>query len=143
MQKGEIMVEINKVVDSWKVLSQVISAPANKSELNDLINFSDKLMDEIDNSKEDTGHLESLLDYVGTLIHDYETIHEPEPDATPIEVLEELMNIHGLKLKDMKEIGSKGVVSEVLKGSRPLNLRHIKGLCKRFNCSPNIFIKVD
>ena len=38
------------------------------------------------------------------------------------------------------EIGSQGVVSEVLTGKRELNARQIKRLAKRFNVSPAVFV---
>jgi HTH-type transcriptional regulator/antitoxin HigA len=40
----------------------------------------------------------------------------------------------------MKEIGSQGVVSEVLSGKRSLNSRQIKALSERFGVSPAVFI---
>lgn len=51
------------------------------------------------------------------------------------------MEEHGLKQKDLvAEIGSKGVVSEILNRKRPLNTRHIKALSDRFGCSPAVFM---
>ena len=37
-----------------------------------------------------------------------------------------------LRQSDLPEIGSQGVVSEVLAGKRALNLRQVKALAKRF-----------
>ncbi|HEB71494.1 MAG TPA: transcriptional regulator, partial [Nitrospirae bacterium] len=44
------------------------------------------------------------------------------------------------KQTDMKEIGSQGIVSEVLGGKRILNTTQIKKLAKRFHVSPAVFI---
>ena len=63
-----------------------------------------------------------------------------EPEGDPIDCLKYLMEEHGLKQKDMKEIGSPGVVSEVLNRKRTLNARHIKALSNRFNCSTAVFM---
>ncbi len=50
------------------------------------------------------------------------------------------MEEHDLKQSDLKlEIGSQGVVSEILNGKRQLNARQIKGLSKRFHVSPAVF----
>ena len=38
------------------------------------------------------------------------------------------------------EIGSQGIVAEVLSGKRELNVRHIRALAKRFHVSPAVFI---
>jgi HTH-type transcriptional regulator/antitoxin HigA len=50
------------------------------------------------------------------------------------------MSEHDLRQTDLPEIGSQGVVSEVLTGKRELNTRQIKRLAKRFNVSPAVFI---
>tara|TARA_B110000467_G_scaffold157495_1_gene172331 strand:+ start:718 stop:870 length:153 start_codon:yes stop_codon:yes gene_type:complete len=50
------------------------------------------------------------------------------------------MTEHNLKQKDMNEIGSQGVVSEVLNGRRKLNLRQISAIAKRFHLSVDVFI---
>lgn len=51
------------------------------------------------------------------------------------------MEQHGLDQSDLKnEIGSQGVVSEVLNGKRQFNLTHIKKLAKRFHVTPATFI---
>jgi HTH-type transcriptional regulator/antitoxin HigA len=42
------------------------------------------------------------------------------------------MREHGLKQTDLPEVGSQGVVSEVLAGRRALNLRQVKALSARF-----------
>jgi len=38
----------------------------------------------------------------------------------------------------MQEIGSQGVVSEILNGKRQLNMRQIQALSKKFNISPSV-----
>ena len=50
-----------------------------------------------------------------------------------------LMKEHGLKQGDLAEIGSQGVVSDILRGKRELNVRQIKSLSRRFNVSPAVF----
>ena len=39
---------------------------------------------------------------------------------------------HGLRQSELPEIGSQGVVSEVLSGRRALNLRQVKAFARRF-----------
>jgi HTH-type transcriptional regulator/antitoxin HigA len=50
------------------------------------------------------------------------------------------MEEHGLTQSDLPEIGSQGVVSEVLRGKRELNIRQIRALARRFQVSPAVFI---
>ena len=47
---------------------------------------------------------------------------------------------HNLKQRDLSEIGSQGVVSEILSGKRLLNVRQIKQLANQFQVDPAIFI---
>lgn len=50
------------------------------------------------------------------------------------------MDEHGLKQADLPEIGSQGVVSEILNGKRELNVGQIRELARRFRVSPAVFI---
>jgi HTH-type transcriptional regulator/antitoxin HigA len=50
------------------------------------------------------------------------------------------MEEHNLKQRDLVELGSQGVVSEILRGKRQLNTRQIRALSKRSNVSPAVFI---
>ena len=61
------------------------------------------------------------------------------PDCTGAEMLQYLMEEHGLTQSDLPEVGSQGVVSEILRGKRELNVRQIRALSKRFNVSPSVF----
>ena len=81
-----------------------------------------------------------FLDTLGTLIHAYEEEHYLMPSVSGIEILHYLMEEHGLRQADLSEIGSQGVVSEILNGKRDLNVRQIRALAKRFQVSPAVFI---
>ncbi len=84
--------------------------------------------------------LYELLDTLGTLVHAYEETHHPMPDCSGSDALRFLMEEHGLTQSDLPEIGSQGVVSEILSGKRALNTRQIRVLAKRFGISPAVFI---
>jgi HTH-type transcriptional regulator/antitoxin HigA len=74
------------------------------------------------------------------LIEAYEDNHYPIRAASPVEVLQELMEVNNLKQKDLAPLfGSESVVSEVLRGKRELNKHHIERLSKRFGVSPAVF----
>ncbi len=49
------------------------------------------------------------------------------------------MREHEFHQADLSEIGSQGVVSEILSGKRELNIRQIKKLSKMFNVSQAVF----
>jgi len=74
------------------------------------------------------------------LIEAYDREHHSLPEASSIEVIRFLMEEHGLTQKDLPEIGSQGVVSEILAGRRALNVRQIQGLAARFGVGPGAFL---
>jgi len=87
------------------------------------------------------GHpLMGLVDIVGDLVADYEAQHHSLPEVSGLEALRFLMTQHGLKQGDLPEIGSQGVVSEILTGKRDLNVRQIRALSARFGVSTATFL---
>ena len=137
--EGRYMVsEFKKITEVWPSISMILHSPSNKEDFNQLVELCDYL---IDQTGGDAKHpLMGLVDIVGTLIEDYEKKNIPEPEGDAIGCLKYLMHEHGLKQKDLVELGSPGVISEILSGKRELNKRQIKALSERFNCSPAIFI---
>jgi HTH-type transcriptional regulator/antitoxin HigA len=98
----------------------------------------DEILDEI---AEDEEHpLADLAEALALFIHSYEEVHAKIPEAAGPEVLKTLMKEHGLTQSDLPEIGSQGVVSEILAGARELNVRQIRRLAKRFGVSPAVFV---
>jgi HTH-type transcriptional regulator/antitoxin HigA len=81
-----------------------------------------------------------LVDIVGDLIEDYEAEQHPLAETTGVEALKFLMEQHGLKQGDLGEIGSQGVVSEILTGKRELNVRQVRALSERFGVSTATFL---
>lgn len=98
----------------------------------------DAILDEIG---EDEKHpLAELADALSVFIEKYEAEHAPIAGTKPAAVLKFLMHEHDLRQTDLPEIGSQGVVSEVLAGKRDLNTRQIGRLAKRFGVSSAVFI---
>ena len=84
--------------------------------------------------------LYSLLDTLGAVVHAWEEQHHPIPKLEGADALRFLMEEHGLSQSDLPEVGSQGVVSEILSGKRALNVRQIRALSKRFGVSPAVFV---
>ena len=81
-----------------------------------------------------------LIDIVAGLIDDYESEVHPLPQTNGVDALKFLMEQHNLKQTDLREIGSQGVVSEILTGKRELNLRQVRALSERFGVSADTFL---
>ncbi len=85
--------------------------------------------------------LADLLDVVSTLIGKYEDVRFRNLEAEPRQVLKFLMEQNGLSQSDLREeVGTQGVVSEILAGHRLINARQAKALAKRFGVSPAVFL---
>lgn len=88
-----------------------------------------------------TGAERDLYETIRLLVEDFEKKHYQIRGATPIEIIEALMEANGLKQKDLVGVfETASVVSEVLNGKRQLTLDHIRRLSERFNVSPAIFL---
>ena len=121
----------------WTAMSPLLSL-RNEQEYDQAVERLNRLLDEVGTNEQHP--LYTLLDTLGTLIHAYEEEHHPIPECSGVDVLRFLMDEHDLTQSDLPEIGSQGVVSEILRGKRELNVRQIRALAKRFHVSPGVFI---
>lgn len=82
-----------------------------------------------------------LLELLGKLIADFEEKFYQPREASPKEVLLELMNARGLKQTDLAEVlGSKSRVSEIISGKREITKTQAKAIANFFNISAELFI---
>ncbi len=130
--------ELEKVVPIWPQMSSILSVPHDQKSYEHLVSILDSLIDEV--GEKENHQLSGLMEVVGNLIESYENDQEYIKNAEPISVLKELMDQHGLTQKDLVEVGSQGVVSEILSGKRELNVRQIRSLATRFSVSAAVFI---
>ena len=121
----------------WTNIAPLLTV-RNEREYNAAVKRMNELLDEIGTNEKHP--LYSMLDTLGTLIHAYEEEHFPIPESTGVDVLRFLMDEHGLTQSDLPEVGSQGVVSEVLNGKRELNVRQIRSLAGKFKVSPAAFV---
>ncbi len=104
----------------------------------ELLEAVEALMDVV--SQDESSPLAGLVELLAQRIDDYENRVHPWPNtATPGQIVRFLMDQHGLKQADLADVGSQGVVSEILAGKRDLNLRQVDALAKRFDVSPAVF----
>ncbi|HRJ29721.1 MAG TPA: helix-turn-helix domain-containing protein [Cyclobacteriaceae bacterium] len=75
------------------------------------------------------------------LIKEYEDKHYPIPTPDPLEAIKLKMEERGLKNKDLvNKIGSKGYVSAILSGKKPLTLELAKIFHKELGIPANILL---
>ena len=122
---------------NWANISPLLTI-RNEKEYDAAVKHLNELLDEIGTNEKHP--LYTLLDTLGTLVHAYEEKHYPIPDVGGAEILRFLMKEHGLTQSDLPEVGSQGVVSEILNGKRELNVRQIRTLSERFKVSAAVFV---
>jgi len=131
-------IQLEEIAKAWPDMQPVFSVPHDKKHYNKLVSLLDTLIDEVGNNEKHP--LASLMETIGSLIETHESRYINEIEGNPTDALKALMEEHGLKQSDLSEIGSQGVVSEILSGKRQLNVRQIRMLSKRFKVSPAVFV---
>lgn len=121
----------------WAAVSPYLSI-RNEADYDRAIEQLNELIDVV--GTDETHPLYEFLDTLGTLINLYEEENTPMPPVTGAEALRYLMEEHGLRQADLPEVGSQGVVSEILNGKRELNVRQIRLLASRFHVGPAVFV---
>src|SRR5207253_11050480 len=97
-----------------------------------------KLIDKGENMSQEE---EKLLKLLTRLAEDFEERFYHPRDATPLEVLQHLMESRDLKQTHLWEVfGSKGIASEVLNGKRGISKTHARALADYFNVPADLFI---
>ncbi len=124
--------------DKWVAVAPLLTI-TNEQEYDAAVERLNTLLDEI--GEDETHPLYSLLDTLGILIEAYDNQHYSIPNCSGLDALKYLMEEHQLSQSSLPEIGSQGVVSEILNGKRSLNVRQIKALAQKFNVSPATFLE--
>jgi len=128
---------INQLQTYWANISPLLVI-RNEKDYDAAVKRLNELLDEIGTNEKHP--LYTLLDTLGTLIQVYEEEYYPVPEASGVDVLRFLMEEHGLTQSNLPEVGSQGVVSEILNGKRELNVRQIRALAGRFKVSAALFV---
>ena len=131
---------VKHLLPAWETFRRATNiAPIRDEEhYQRMVAMLEALLDEADGNEQHPAM--GLVDIVGDLIEDYEAAHHPLPEGTGALALKFLMEQNGLKQGDLREIGSQGVVSEILAGKRELNVRQIRALSERFGVSAATFV---
>ena len=121
----------------WATIRPLLSI-RNEREYELAVKRLNSMLDEIGTNERHP--LYGLLDTLGTLVYAYEEKHHPMPECSGADMLRFFMEEYGLTQSDLPEVGSQGVVSEILNGKRELNVKQIRALASRFRVSPAVFV---
>ena len=133
-----MIAELERLSVAWTQMSEVLSVPHTEAEYLRISSLLDLVVDEV--GEHDSHPLASFMETLGTLVDAYEREHAVELPGSPVAVLRLLMDEHGLTQSDLPEFGGQGVVSEILRGRRQINVRQVRALSARFGVSPAVFI---
>lgn len=132
---------VHELATSWEVFQRDfgVGGPIrDEAQYEQILTVTGELMEEL--SVNEDSPIASLVALMADRIREYEARLHPWPEtATPSQVLAFLMEQHGYKQSDLAVIGSQGVVSEILRGKRELNVRQIGELSSLFKVSPAVF----
>jgi HTH-type transcriptional regulator/antitoxin HigA len=128
---------VNNLVEHWRYIAPLATMPKNARELDKLMHLLDELLDATEGNENHP--LSNLIELISSHIEIYENEQYAKSLGNGIDALKYLMKIHGIKQSELPEIGSQGVVSEVLSRKRQLNKTQIDRLAKRFGVSPATF----
>ena len=129
---------LERAVIHWNMVAPVVDTPKCQDDYETLIGNLKETIELVQNRP--NSPLAGLIKAMSRAAQEYESTHMLKQQGGALLALRYLIKLHGVKQSDLKEIGSQGVVSEVLNGKRSLTLRHVRSLSRRFNVSPNTFI---
>jgi HTH-type transcriptional regulator / antitoxin HigA len=123
-----------------RLLSRAMPVIIESEEENErMLTIIGKIMDKGENLAPEE---EKLLKLLTKLVEDFEERYYHPRDATPLEVLQHLMEAREVKQTHLWEVfGSKGIASEVLNGKRGISKTHARALANYFHVSADLFIE--
>ncbi len=128
---------LSTIQSNWPPLAEILTYPKNRKEYEQKLDMMNELL-KMD--LPDEHPISSFVDLLGDIIDEYEKSNYEEVSkleeitTSSTDKIKHLMNEYHLKQIDLVDVlGSQGYVSDILNGKRELNLKHIKGLAKKFN----------
>ena len=130
--------QLQEITNIWPSIKAIFSVPHSEEEYQILVEMLDSLIDEVGGNE--NHDLSPVMETIGKLIENYEDQYYNINKSSPVEALKYLIKERNLRQSELKELGSQGVVSEILSGKRVLNIEQIKKISQRFHVSPLVFI---
>lgn len=132
---------VTELLAPWQTINSALglSGPVrDAAHYAELLAFVDDVFTQF--GEDDQHPIFTLVSLVADRIREYEDRTHPWPDnSTPASRLAFLMESHQLNQKDLPEVGTQSVISEILAGKRQINLRQARALAERFGVSMEVF----
>jgi len=131
--------QLENAMQHWNMVAPVIDCPKNQHDYETLLENIEEAIELVENRT--NSPLNGLIEAMATAAQTYEKEQINSLRGGALASLKYLIKLHGVRQAELREIGSQGVVSEILNGKRTLTLRHVRELSKKFNVSPNVFVQ--
>ena len=131
--------QLQTALNHWNAVAPMIQCPDTEQEYELMLQHMDEALAIAEGDI--NSPLNSLINIMAQALKQFEEKNIMSATGGGIAALKYLMKVHKIKQSDLKEVGSQGVVSEILNGKRSLTVRHIRALSKRFGISPNTFLE--
>lgn len=128
------------LAETWATLQHQVSIKPirNENDYQSMAELANELSLHLNGGGESP--LVDLLGIVRDLVEAWEARHVSLPKAEPREVLRHLLETHRLKQKDLADIASPTVVSDILAGRRAISKNVAKALAARFHADVSVFL---
>ena len=136
----------SNVLQSWEQIPATarISRPTTEAEFERLLELLESITDRMEARAEnpETSALGALFDLVSEYVRAWEAEFETEIDATPGEVLEQLMLERNVTQTDLERVGlaKQELLSMILTGKREVSRGLAKKLAVFFKVSVEVFV---
>ena len=117
---------LEKAVIHWNMVAPVVDTPKTPEDYEALLGNLRETIELVGNRP--NSPLAGLIKAMSRAAKEYEGTYLLEQQGGALLALRYLIKLHGVKQAELKEIGSQGVVSEVLSGKRSLTIRHVRAL---------------
>ncbi|HIE00992.1 MAG TPA: transcriptional regulator [Thiotrichaceae bacterium] len=128
---------LENTINYWPFVAQVLSIPQTKADYQRTVTLLDELLNLV--GDDESHNLINLIDTLSLLVESYENKHYPITEVSAKEVLQSIMQEHGLQENDFPEIGDQHQVLCILNGEQELNTQQISALSTRFKVSHKVF----
>lgn len=129
-----------EITQAWATLQDyaLLRPIRNDADLERVQAVADSLADEV--GYDESHSLFALFELAIFLIEKWEDEHVKIPDTEPKEVLRFLLDEHNLKQKDLVDIASPTLISDILAGRRQISRVLAKNLAQRFHVDASAFL---
>ncbi len=132
--------QVGVALAHWGYIAPLLTPISSEAQYAQAVDTLDSVLDA--GGADEANPLAGLADLIGERISAWERLRHPMPAAmTAAEALAFLMDQHGLRQCDLPEVGTQGVVSEVLAGKRSINLLQARLLAARFGVGVEVFVQ--